>query len=67
MDFLSNVLRDEELTSYLQYMVRIGCEFGLDTYSSLNDYFIGDIEKEELMDYLEFKVNVQKDKVNAAK
>ena len=64
LNLLEEILKDEELTAYLQYMVQMGCELDFSVYTALSFYFEKTIKKEELMDLLEFEINVHKEKSN---
>ena len=67
MDLLSSVLKDDELTAYLQYMLVEGHELNKQIELDINRYHLGIIEREDLFKNLEAEMKFQKEKANVTK
>lgn len=67
MDLLSSILADEELTSYLQYMVQAGYKLDSQIELDIHRYMIGLIERENLFNNLEAEMKFQREKANVTK
>lgn len=59
MDLLSNVLRDKELTSYLQFMLEENCDLNGQVQLDLGRYKNGSIERADLFSNLEAETRFQ--------